>query len=209
MMPYDPFASVPLADSGGTVPEDVLAFNCSETFLAQYANSDIMRALMTTFNTAIDKLAAFNQFIDWIWNIETARGFGLDIWGRILGVRRNLYIIQGKYLGFAGASSALSFDAGVLYRADNSTNNYAMTDVVYRRVLLAKAAFNITDCAIPSINKILMAVFPDYGNVYVIDNGDMTMEYHFPHAPSTVDYAIATQSGVLPKPTGVSVTVTY
>lgn len=209
MIPYDAFASVPVADSTSSYIPQPLSFDCSDTFLSQFANSDIMIALMRTFNQAVDKLAAFRAFYQYVWDISTAQGFGLDIWGRILGVKRTLYILQTEYLGFAGASNAYSFGAGLLYTPNTATNNFAMTDAVYRRVLLAKAAFNITNCSIPAINAILMALFPDYGNVYVIDGEDMTMQYYFSAAPNAVDYAIATQSGVLPKPTGVSVTVTH
>jgi len=32
-----------------------------------------------------------------IWNIQTARGVGLDIWGRIVGVTRVLQVSSGIY----------------------------------------------------------------------------------------------------------------
>ena len=89
------------------------------------------------------------------------------------------------------------------------TANFALTDAAYRNVLFAKAALNITDSSISSINAILMALFGGYGNCYVRDNEDMTMTFVLGAAPSKVDYAIITQSGVLPQPVGVSFTVEY
>ena len=43
--------------------------------------------------------------------------------------------------------------------------------------------------------------------VYVVDNLNMTMTYKFEFTPTPVQLAILTQSGVFPKPTGVSYTV--
>ncbi len=71
-------------------------------------------------------------------------------------------------------------------------------------LLLAKAALNITDASIPAINAILLNLF---GNGYVIDGQDMTMVYHFTRALTPVEISIVYNSGVLPKPCGVSFTV--
>ena len=47
-----------------------------------------------------------------------------------------------------------------------------------------------------------MLLFPDYGNSYVKDNADGTLTYHFGAPLTAVDYAIASQEGLLPRPTG-------
>lgn len=204
-----PVSSQPLGYSGGDGRGEPRFFDWRETLLSQYANSPVLLALCDALSGAIDLGQAFADFFDTVWNVETAQGFGLDIWGRITGVRRSLYISSAEYLGFSEASDAKAFGSGVFYGAGALTPNYQLTDDVYRRVILAKAALNITNCSIPSINAILRALFPGYGNVYVRDNADMTMTFVFSAAPSKVDYAIATQSGVLPKPVGVSVTVEH
>ena len=82
-----------------------------------------------------------------------------------------------------------------------------MTDDVYRQVILAKALANICDGSIPAINQVLMTMFPGEGNAYATDGGDMTMTYTFEFELTAVQYAIVAQSGVLPKPIGVSVTI--
>ncbi len=69
---------------------------------------------------------------------------------------------------------------------------------------MAKAALNITDASAPSINRILLALF---GDGYVRDNLDMTMTYVFSEPLSPVQTSIVFNSGVLPRPCGVSATV--
>jgi hypothetical protein len=44
-----------------------------------------------------------------------------------------------------------------------------LTDPVYRQLILAKAAFNITDGSTRAINAILMTLFADRGNCWVTD----------------------------------------
>jgi len=204
-----PASSQPLGYSGGTEGIAALFFNVRQTFLSQYANSPVLTSLVEALSYAIDRQMDFDAFYESVWDIDTAVGFGLDIWGRIVGVGRALYVPDGEYLGFSDSSDAYPFGSGVFYGAGLFTPNYLMTDLAYRRVIMAKAALNITDGSIPAINAVLMQLFPEYGNVFVRDNADMTMTFVFSAAPSKIDYAIVTQSGVLPKPVGVSFIVEH
>ena len=204
-----PVSSAPIGFAGDDPISNELFFDATETLLSQYANSPVITALIQSLNFALDRQAAIDAFYTTIWNIDTAAGFGLDIWGRILGVGRALYVTSTDYLGFSQATDDKPFGFGVFWGGGNLTPNFNMTDDTFRRVLLAKAALNITNASVPAINTILMALFPNYGNTYVRDVGNMTMAYHFGAAPSKVDYAIVTQSGALPKPIGVSFLVEH
>lgn len=206
MIVPDALGSMPL---GMGTPGDGVEpfFSIRSTVLSQYANSPILLAIIDAMGAAIDRRAQFDGFLDWVWNVDTAQGFGLDILGRIVGVTRSLFIDTTDYLGFSAQPTAVPFGDGVFYSAQRLTPNYSVADDTYRLMILAKAALNITNCSIPSVNAILRALFPNYGNVYVRDNRDMTMTYVFSATPTKVDYAIVTQSGALPKPAGVAVTV--
>lgn len=216
-----PAGELPIADPGTEDGLQPLFLDPRSVVISQYANSPVLLALLDALGQAIDRLALFNTFYDAIWNVLTANSHGLDIWGRIVGVSRNLYIPPGDaptppdYLGFKGMTDAESFGSGIFYSSSGLTTggphapNFSVTDLVYRRLILAKAALNITNGSIPAINAILIALFPGYGNVWVRDNADMTMTFVFGAALSTVDYAIVTQSGVLPKPAGVSFAVEH
>jgi hypothetical protein len=151
----------------------------------------------------VDPTLNFDEFFDTIWNVDTAVGYGLDIWGRIVGVNRVLAIPPGNYLGFEEASSWQTFGNGPFYGGVLSTNNYTLSDSAYRTLILAKALANICDGSIPSINQLLMNLFPNMGNVYVADGLNLTMTYTFPVALTPVQLAIVETSGVLPRTSGV------
>lgn len=182
-------------------------FDPAQTLLSQYANSPVLTDLIDRLSMAIDRQEDFDAFHDIIWNIDTAAGFGLDIWGRIVGVGRALYVPDEEYLGFSEAGDAYPFGEGIFYGGTSATPNYLLTDTAYRRVIMAKAALNITDGSIHAINAILMALFPSSGNVYVRDNRDMTLTYVFGAPITRIEYAIVTQANVLPRPAGVGFTV--
>lgn len=194
-----------IADSGPNYGSGALAFAVDQTLLSQYANSPVIVELLRRLNYAFDAQAAVDAFYALVWNVDTAVGYGLDVWGRIVGVTRVLRVPRGGFLGWQEASDAESFGTGIWAGRGVLTSNYALSDEAYRRLVLTKAALNITDGSIPSINAALMTLFPDRGNCYVRDNGNMSMTYVFGQTLSPLELAIVSQSGVLPKPVGVSV----
>jgi hypothetical protein len=206
-MTYPAISAEPLGYDGGTEGDPNPFFDGRSALLSQYANSPVIGSLITAFTAIFDLQPNFAAFFDAVWNIQTAVGFGLDIWGRIVGVERALYVPNGQYLGFSEATDAFPFGSGVFYTGEATTPNYLMTDEAYRRVILAKAAMNISDCSVRAINAILRLLFPNYGTTWLRDNADMTMTFVFGARPSRIDYAIVTQSGVLPRPAGVSFNV--
>ena len=193
--------------SAGSVPS--AAFDWFATVLSQYANSPVLLAMIEPFAECVDPTANFDIFFDLIFNIDTAVGYGLDVWGRRVGVSRVLQISgETPYLGFKESSDARTFNEGVWYNGGQLTNNFALSDDAYRRLILAKALANICDGSIRAINQILINLFGNtYGNCYCTDGLDMTMTYTFGSTLSPVDFAIVSQSGVLPRPAGVILTI--
>lgn len=189
----------------------LLIFDPEQPIISQYANSNACDSILYSIAAALDQTENFDDFYDHIWNVYTADGYGLDVWGRIVGVVRVLHIpIGGPYLGFAQANDPLhiqGWDQGIWFSGTGLTQNYRLNDDAYRLLVLAKAALNITDCSIPSINNILSILFPGRGDCYVTDGENMTMTYTFNFALSPVETAIVEQSGVLPRPAGVAATV--
>ena len=202
---------------------DIPAFDINQTVLNQYANSPILTSIITSFAAALDQTANFQSFYDNIFNVDTAIDVGLDIWGRILDVNRVIQVEETAWFGFEEAlpgslpfNTNVTFNSatgvwsasdtnqggGTFYTGSNATNNAALSDDAYRLVLLAKAAFNITDCSIPSINRILMSLFPNRGNAYAVE-GNMTLTYVFTFPLTPTEYGIIANAGVLPQPSGV------
>lgn len=186
----------------------ISSFDVWTTVVSQYANAPILTQLITNFAGYIDATQNFDQFFDFIWNVDTAVGYGLDVWGRIVGVARVLQLPSNtSYLGFEEATDWQPFGQAPFYSGDPVTNNYSLSDDAYRTLIFAKALANICDGSIPAINQLLLNLFPSLGNCYVTDGLDMTMTYTFGFILSPVQLAIVQNSGVLPKSTGVSVTV--
>ena len=160
-------------------------------------------------NDYLDQTANFQAFYDLIWNVDTAQGIGLDIWGRIVGVTRTLSISVGQnYFGYQEAlPGSQPFNQQPFYVGNPLTNNFQLSDSAFRVLIFAKALANICDGTIPAINQILLNLFPNRGNCYVTDGLDMSMTYTFAFVLTPVELAIVAQSGVLPKPTGVKATI--
>jgi hypothetical protein len=190
----------------GTIPP----FDVWDTIISQYADSSAITSLIVNFAGAFDQTANFDAFYDYIWNVATAQGVGLDIWGRIVGVTRILNIVTaGPSFDFEEAGlSGTPFGESPFYDGGGLTTNFALSDDSFRVLIYAKALANISDGSIKSINQILRSLFPNRGgNAYVADGLDMTLTYTFGFVLTAVELAIIEQSGVLPKSTGVSSTV--
>jgi hypothetical protein len=184
-------------------------FNYGSTIISQYANSATLVQLIESFADYIDPTYSYDDFYDLIWNVATAQGYGLDIWGRIVGVTRILQVSDGPNLGLTGPSgnSGDSLNVAPFYSGTPITSNYSLSDDAFRTLIYAKALANISNGSTPSINAILMALFGSGGNVYVTDGGGLTMTYTFSYVPSLVDQAIVEQSGAIPRPSGVALTM--
>jgi hypothetical protein len=189
---------------------DIPPFDYWSTVISQYANSPVITQLVANFSAYVDQTINLENFYDLVFNVDTAQGYGLDVWGKIVGVSRTLHIVGSqKYFGFDEATpiSADPFGQSPLFSGAQLTSNFDLSDAAYRTLIFAKALSNISDGSIPSINQILLNLFPHRGNCYVTDGLDMTMTYTFAFVLTPVELAIVSQSGVLPKPTGVSSTI--
>lgn len=181
--------------------------NVERTIISQYANSPTMGALIDNMNQYIDQRVNIQMFYDFVWNVDTAQGFGLDIWGKIVGVSRLLKIPSNtKTFGFSNADFPpdwAPFNQGTFYRGVNSGSAFLLPDATYRTLILTKALANIVATTAASLNQLIRNLFPGRGVAYVIDNGGMSMTFYFEFALTPGEYAILTQSGALPHPAGV------
>lgn len=197
--------------------------NWDQTLLSQYCDAPTIKGLLDSFNSAVDPTSDIANFYLNIWDINTAVGSGLDIWGAIVNVSRYLEVpASDNYLGFEEAylSSYAStgpqpFDQAPFFSQVPITNTYALSDEIYRALIFIKAAVNIGNLSVPQINSFLQKFFgtpiggSPYGKAYVIDNLNQTFTYRFDFVPNAVQLAIVQNSGVFPRPAGVAVLVTY
>lgn len=179
----------------------------AKTVLSQYANSSRLLTILEGWNQAFDPSGLIDLWYQQIWNLKTAQGYGLDVWGRIVGVSRVLKITSEKYLGFSEANDLTEegFNTAPFYSGSSATRNYRLSDDAFRQLINAKAMANITDGSITSINAILMTLFAGQGDAYVKDNGDMTIAYVFNFIPTDAQVSIIQNSGALPRPAGIGI----
>ena len=189
--------------------------NYADTIISQYADSPKLRGIIDTFNQTMDTGVFLDNFYDLIWNIETADTYGLNVWGKIVVVSRLLKVTPSeKYFGFEEALSVppeigdpQPFDQAPFYTGEQATNTVSLSNDVYRKLIMLKAMANITDCTIPSMNKMLMYMFGGSGKAYVRNDGGMVMSYVFEFSLSPSELAIVQSSGALPSPAGVTVNI--
>jgi hypothetical protein len=180
-----------------------------QTILSQYANSPVILALIDAYNSAVDPSGNIDAFYNNIFNLETAVGYGLDVWGRILGVSRELEVdVTGTdYLGFLESdtqSDIAPFGSGVFYGGAPTTTNYSLTDAQYLPLLMAKALLNISSGSIPAYNAMLQTLFGSYGGAYIQQTGFTPMTVVFNFVPTALQQAIVQNSGAFQPPAGVA-----
>lgn len=223
----NPSAGIPVAV--GSVVSFVLSlgtpatgtmFDFEATVISQYANSPTILQLVQNLNQYIDQSTNFANFYNFVWNVDTAVGFGLNIWGKIVGVSRLLQIPNTTdYVGFDnGTRSPPDWEnmgsdqppqpavGGAMYTGFNATTTYLLGDDAYRQLILAKAFANIAATTAPAINTILQNLYGK-GTAWVLNTGPMAISYNLNFKPSAIQLAILQQSGVIPTPPGVSVTI--
>lgn len=170
--------------------------NVNDTVLSQYANSETILQLIDSMNQYFSVDADLDAFYAAVWNVlapgATLNTYGLDVWGRIVGVNRNLNI-PADIVNPGG----YSFTAGT-YTLDNES---------FRTLILIKALSNITDCTSGSLNALLSQLFRNRGRCYVKDDGSMEMTFTFEFYLLPYEYAIVVSSGAVPHPAGVLVKI--
>jgi hypothetical protein len=190
-----------------------------KTIASQFANSPTILQLIANMNQYIVPATDFANFVSFVWDVDTAQDWGLDIWGRIVGVSRVIPIpgTEGSF-GFANADVPADWQnwgnvnqpgtGGPFFAGQTSTGSFTLNDTAYRTLILAKALANIAATTAPALNQLVTNLFPGRGRAYTQDGRDMTMTYVFEFSLSSIEFAILSFSGVLPHPGGVLTKIT-
>jgi hypothetical protein len=121
----------------------------------------------------------WDNYCNKIFNIEEADTYGLELWGKILGVSRPSYQSNGETIVF--------------------------NDDMYRKLLLGRMIKLNSNGSTKSINDYLQFVF-NGKLVFAVDNYNMSMKVLLYYAASDEDLAVINSDGFLPLPVGVKVT---
>ena len=177
-----------------------------DTLQSQYANSPIICSLISEINSCIDPENDINDFYRLAWNIQSAEGFGLDIWGRIVGVGRVVALsTNSKTFGFeSGAPSFYPFNNKPFSASGTDFGSHQLADDKYRLLIMIKAASNIVYATAPNINRFMSMIFPGKRCYYLI-TGHMEARYFLEFIPNIFERHIIYNLQLLPRPSGVLV----
>lgn len=142
-----------------------MSFDVNETIQSQYSTSPILIEIINNVYKLISPQADFDLFYQNIFDVRTAVGWGLDVWGRIVGATRDIVTSDtvNDYLGFNNTviENIDNFNNAPFYQAAVS-QTYTLEDNAYRLVVMSKAMANISGGSLYEINKIMMQLLPDY-----------------------------------------------
>ena len=183
-----------------TARRDFIALE-ETTILSQYSASPRILALAHGFALRLDPAPDIDMFFANVFDIETAQGWGLDNWGRILGVPRGVQVATTDWFGYYG-SGLQPWNQAPWFNPQQATQNFPLTDEAYRKLLMYKAAANIGSADAATINRLLKQVFPDTFD-HIVDNGDMSIRAVFNDYLQPVEIGILNTYGALNKGAGV------
>ena len=144
-------------------------------------------------------------FYSQVWNFATAQGYGLDVWGRIVGVSRLITLPPSMLVnfGFEESVGVQPFGQAPFFNGSTPSSYYELPDAQFRQLIMTKALANVSGGDAHSINAILQSIFGYLGTSYVAEVGNMTMYFVFQFLLSPLNESILLQSGLLPRPAGV------
>ncbi|MBM3073488.1 DUF2612 domain-containing protein [Lelliottia sp. RWM.1] len=184
-----------------------------ETILTQYSASTRLLSIIDTFNQAISLDDFTDEFIAKVWDLTTNETFGLDIWGKIVGIGRYITApIDSDSFGFSEADNGASdyplpFNDSPFFAGIQETTSVRLADDAYRTLILCKAFSNISIATIPDINKFLRMLFAGRGKAYCVNYRDMTIGITFEFSLAPFEESILTNYDVVPVPSGVQLNI--
>lgn len=176
-----------------------------KTIMSQYANSPRLMHILRSLWGALDPEELIAKYYALVMNIPTANSYGLDIWGRIVGIGRTVTFPdpQDEYFGFA--DGFFPFNTRPFSSAGGSASSWELSNDAYRELILMKALSNIVYATAPNINALMRSMFT--GPAYCLITGHMQMKYVFEFELTPYQQYLVYNSGILPRPCGVEISV--
>lgn len=173
-----------------------------KTVQSQYSASPTILKLIENFRFAVSPSCDTSLFYQVIFDVDTAEGVGLDIWGRIVGVTRSVTVSAEDYLGFYG-SLLKPFNQAQFWLNAAESDQYQLTDLAYRRLIMWKALANISTADAATLNKLLALLFQNSKPVYVLETGIMAIRLVIEFELEPYQRAILRTYGLFAKGAGV------
>lgn len=141
-----------------------MSFDVNKTILSQYSASPRLLSLIQGLAQVLSTKEINSVFYQNIFDLDTAKGMGLDVWGRIVGIKRELNMVTEvgvPYFGFKthGNSTVTGFDQAPFYSGAQKTA-FTISDDAYRLFIKAKAMANISTGSLEELNAMIQALLP-------------------------------------------------
>jgi hypothetical protein len=156
--------------TGITPSGDIPLLQWWDVVISQYANSPIITSMISSWFSAVDNTEFFDNFFDDVWNVDTASGYGLDVWGRIVGglsFTRQIQVVSPvPYVSCDDSSLGCDTPGVDIYAPGDPLTEIipqAMVDTDWRRLVLARAAANISNGSITQALFAFNTFFNWYG----------------------------------------------
>lgn len=180
--------------------------NVEKTIISQYANSERICTIIEKMNEWIDPRISIQQFYSDVFDIATAKGYGLDVWGRIVGIGRKFKTTNsGTVFGFETSTDDFTGFNNAPFAFSTGSSIYELSDEAYRTLIMVKAMSNIVYATAPNINALLRELFAGRGRCYYLTIGEMRGRYVFEFPLDAFEKSLIEVNGLLPRPTAVDV----
>jgi len=176
-----------------------------KTIMSQYANSPRLMSIISGLWSALDPAKFTDDFYRLVMDIPNANSYGLDIWGRIVGIGRTVTFVNpdGEYFGFE--DGFYPFNERPFSAPGSGTDTWELTNDAYRELILLKALANIVYASAPNINALMRAMFDK--PCYCLITGHMQMRYVFEFDLSPYQHHLVYETDILPRPCGVDISI--
>lgn len=191
-----------------TLAEQIPAIDYLEPFQSQYSSSAKMLALANGMAARLDNVDAIKVFYEQIFDPRTAKGKGLDIWARIVGLQgRGVHVENQEIFGFTG-QELQNFDHAPFYSTSTGTGVVDLPDDDLKWLIMAKALANISNDSLDGLNAVLRYMLRSMGLgegiAYVSEVGNMALTVIFTEAISAAQENIFRQFGLFNRGAGMS-----
>ena len=138
-------------------------FNIDAVIQSQYGDSPHIKGVIKGYYDLISPQKDIDLMYDKMINVQTAEGYGLDVWGRIVNIDREFVAVddQFDYLGFDNTPYNMdrieTFNNAPFYKVVNG--KVQLQDDAYRTYILIKALINISNVSLNSLNYIFSQMF--------------------------------------------------
>lgn len=187
-----------------------LLVNATRAILWQYNEAVRLQQIVETeqewYN--VNQTQFWEDWYDNVFNLITANDFGCQVWSIILDIP--LIVVKEEPpspIPPWGFENHYNYDNSNFAPAADGVQTLTLEQA---RTVLRMRYFQITSKgAVPETNFFLKTLFGELGDCYVVDNGDMSIEYVFDFVmPAKLRY-IFQNYDILPRPAGVAVTYSY